>query len=189
MPSPLRVEHGFVHSTANLWIKTFAVATPRARVSDNATHILSSDSELQPDLSLIITGGQTHVNEMGYVQGAPELAIEVSSSSEAYDLSAKKRDYEKYGAQEYLVLVLREKRAVWFGREQNRFIELAEEVGILRSRLLPGLWLDVNAVFRDDTARLLKVLQLGMATPEHAAFVQSLKNASGFDDRSAAAKS
>lgn len=73
------------------------------------------------------------------------------------------------------MLLVRENRAVWFAREQGKFVEMTDQSGIFRSRWLPGLWLDVNSVFRNDNARLLDVLRQGMATPEHGEFVQRLE--------------
>jgi hypothetical protein len=39
---------------------------------------------------------------------------------------------------------------------------------------LPGLWLDVAALLEGNLSRVLAVLQKGLATPEHAAFVERL---------------
>lgn len=174
MPSPLKNDHGDIHATIIGWLWTYKSQTPGTKLVDNATCILGNDSEPQPDASMTIAGGQTRVNTKGYLSGAPELVVEVASSSEAYDLFEKRRDYEKYGVGEYLVLLVRENRAVWLVREEGKFVEMNDKNGILRSRLLPGLWLDVNSVFRNDNALLLEVLRQGMATPQYTEFVQRL---------------
>ena len=46
--------------------------------------------------------------------------------------------------------------------------------GSLRD-VFPGLWLDPAALIRGDLAHALKVLQQGLATPEHAAFIEQLQ--------------
>ena len=72
------------------------------RVLDGTTILLAEDGEPQPDACLILRsdrGGQTR-DEEGYLAGAPELVVEVASSSEAYDLHSKKRDYERAGVRE-----------------------------------------------------------------------------------------
>ena len=46
--------------------------------------------------------------------------------------------------------------------------------GIYRSDGLPGLWLDPQVLVRGDRRRLRAVVDLGCATPEHAAFVARL---------------
>jgi hypothetical protein len=38
----------------------------------------------------------------------------------------------------------------------------------------PGLWLDPQALLAGDTRRLRAVVDLGLATPEHAEFVARL---------------
>ena len=44
-----------------------------------------------------------------------------------------------------------------------------------RSEAFPGLWLDPAALLAGDLPRALAVLQQGIATPEHASFVASLR--------------
>jgi len=41
--------------------------------------------------------------------------------------------------------------------------------------LFGGLWLDAEAVFRKDTARVHEVLRQGLASTDHAQFVERLK--------------
>jgi hypothetical protein len=43
-------------------------------------------------------------------------------------------------------------------------------------RFSQALWLDAAALLRGDMAQVLQVLQLGMATPEYAAFKTRLHN-------------
>ena len=175
VPAALRADHGDVHMDVMTWLGTYKARTPGTRALDNATHILEDDSEPQPDASLLIIGGQTRENEKGYIAGAPELIVEVVSSSRSYDLHAKKADYEKYGVREYLALLIRERRAIWFVRENDRFVELPSPGdGVYRSPLFGGLWLDAKAILSGDTARVLQVLDLGLASPEHAAFAATL---------------
>jgi hypothetical protein len=40
--------------------------------------------------------------------------------------------------------------------------------------VFPGLWLDPAALLRRDGKRVREVLDQGLATPEHAAFVAKL---------------
>jgi Uma2 family endonuclease len=179
MPSPPKVCHGRPHGRLMGWLLLYQEATPGTDVLDNATTILGKDSEPQPDASLIILpecGGQTREDEEGYLSGPPELVAEVASSSAAYDLHSKRRDYERAGVREYLVLVVHEAQAVWFVRRGQGFEPLQPGAdGIFRSELFSGLWLDADALFRGDTVRLHDVLRQGLASPEHARFVESLR--------------
>jgi Uma2 family endonuclease len=38
-----------------------------------------------------------------YIEGAPELVVEIAASSAAYDLHDKKKAYRRNGVQEYIV--------------------------------------------------------------------------------------
>jgi hypothetical protein len=47
--------------------------------------------------------------------------------------------------------------------------------GVIRSRSFPGLWLDAAALLAMNGATVLDVLQRGLGTSEHAAFVAKLR--------------
>ena len=47
--------------------------------------------------------------------------------------------------------------------------------GILRSEFFGGLWMDPDAMLREDTLRVEEVLQQGLASPEHRAFLEKLQ--------------
>lgn len=180
VPSPLRRPHGSMHKRIIHWLCEYEDATPGTESFDNATAILSADAEVQPDGCLVITAtgkGQTRV-ENEYTVGPPELMAEISYSSEAVDLHLKKADYERSGVREYIVVVLRQKKVVWWTRRNDRFEELpVRPDGILRSELFPGLWLDPIALFNEDHKRIREVLQQGLASPEHQKFVAWLAQA------------
>jgi len=178
LPSPLKNPHGRGHSRVMHWLVSYQATTPGTDVVDNASTILSEESEPQPDGSLYILpeyGGQTHEDDEEYLVGAPELIVEVASSSEAIDLHGKRRDYEKAGVREYVVVVVRQKRIVWFVRRGAGFTEMEPGAdGIYRSELFRGLWLDGAALLRADTVAVQAGLQLGLASPEHARFKAEL---------------
>ncbi len=176
MPSPVADAHSSPHADFLFWLGYYRAFTPGVRTMDNGTTILASDSEPQPDAALRIeSGGQTRVNDEGYVVGCPEFVCEVANTSAAYDLHAKRIDYERHGAKEYVAAIVREDRVVWFAHDGLRLVEVAPEPdGIYRSRTYPGLWLDPAALLRGDLRRLMDVLNQGLATPEHAAFAASL---------------
>lgn len=46
----------------------------------------------------------------------------------------------------------------------------AHEQGVFRSERFPGLWLNAQALLKDDLAGTLRTLDEGLATAEHAAF-------------------
>jgi Uma2 family endonuclease len=176
MPSPVKTLHADVHAEVVAWLKVYQAVTPGVRAVDNATVILGADSEPQPDASLyLLDRGQTKPTEDGYLTGAPELVAEIALSSESYDLSAKHADYLRHGVQEYLVVLLRQQRVVWFVREGQAFVEMTAGLdGVFRSRFFKGLWLDAGALVRGETGRVHEVLREGVASVEHAEFVRAL---------------
>jgi Uma2 family endonuclease len=178
MPSPLRTPHSRTHGRIMHWLFDYVDATPGTDAFDNATAILGEESEPQPDANLIISpekGGQTRINEDEYLEGAPELIVEVASSTESIDLHRKRNDYEQAGVREYVVAALRQNRVYWFISRNGRFEDLPlGSDGIYRSEVFAGLWLDPAALLRRDAARLREVLQQGLTSPEHAAFVAKL---------------
>jgi hypothetical protein len=49
--------------------------------------------------------------------------------------------------------------------------------GLYQSRVSPGLWLDPEALLSGAMAKVIAVLQQGIASPEHQAFVEQLRRA------------
>jgi hypothetical protein len=50
----------------------------------------------------------------------------------------------------------------------------ADAAGVCRSEAFSGLWLDVRSLLAGDLAAVLKTSHEGLASPEHAAFVERL---------------
>lgn len=181
MASPMRVDHGDHHLSVGCVLGVYSASTPGARPNDNSTVILGSDSEPQPDLSLRILpeyGGNTRLNARRYLVGAPEWLGEISDSTESIDLNEKRRDYEKYGVLEYVVVCVAQRQLRAFDLATGRELELPAD-RIFRSQVFPGLWIDEQALFDADLPRLLATLNRGLATPEHAAFAQLLQQRKG----------
>ncbi len=93
VPSPVRSDyHGEPHATLGGWLYHYRWKTPGVRVADNASVRLDMGNMPQPDCLMFIpadSGGQAHVDQDGYVNGAPEFIAEVTASSAAYDLHGK----------------------------------------------------------------------------------------------------
>jgi Uma2 family endonuclease len=178
VPSPVRHEgHGRQHSVLNYWLSVYGASTPGVEVSDNATVRLDFDNEPQPDLLLrIVSGGQSRVGSDGFIDGAPELIAEIASSSAAYDLHQKLTVYRRHSVREYIVWRVLEHAIDWFVLRDGCYDPLhTDGTGVLRSEVFRGLWLDVAAMIRGDTATVLKVLGDGLASHEHEEFVKNLQ--------------
>jgi Uma2 family endonuclease len=177
-------DHGRSDSNAIGWLVVYYAATPGTAVQNKTTAILGEKTVPQPDSALLILpeyGGQTRVGgpDDKYTAGAPELIVEVAYSSRSVDLHAKLIEYERAGVREYLVLDLERSAVRWFVRDDTKaFVPLVADPtdGLLRSTVFPGLWLDANAFVSGEMARVLEVLNRGLASPEHAAFVAALRH-------------
>lgn len=177
MPSPLRIEtHGEPHAYIMTWLGTYTAFTPGVGVADNSTVRLDGDNEPQPDALLRIKqGGNSNINEDGYVEGAPELIVEIAASSASYDLHEKFRVYRRNQVKEYLVWRVYDNDFDWFYLQEEEYLQLQpNDSGVICSQVFPGLWLDKNALLKGDLATVLNTLQQGLATSEHQNFVQQL---------------
>jgi Uma2 family endonuclease len=174
--SPVRNSHGVPHADLITWMGVYRSATPGVKGSSNATTRLDLDNEPQPDALLRIeVGGSSRLSADGYIEGAPELVAEIATSSAAIDLGAKKAAYRRNGVQEYLVWQTFDNQLSWF-RLINEVYVLVEpdSQGIIQSSVFPGLWLNVPALLAGAMIDVLNSLQVGLQTPEHAAFRQEL---------------
>jgi Uma2 family endonuclease len=176
MPSPVKNSHGEPHSWIVGWLFNYCAATPSVRMSDNATVRLDADNEPQPDVQLRIDpacGGQTTLGPEDYIEGAPELIVEIAGSSASYDLHDKLEAYRRNGVREYVVWRVYERGIDWFSLEDEEYVALQpDEQGIFRSRVCPGLWLDRAAMLGGNLAGVLAVLQQGLSSPEHDEFAR-----------------
>ncbi len=179
MPSPVRQgHHGQPHSRLVGWLIQYEAGTPGVETGDNSTTRLDLDNEPQPDAVLFIDperGGQARVGADDYIEGAPELVIEVAGSHVSLALNAKLQVYRRNGVREYIVWRVQDAEIDWFILRDGRYDRLTPGAdGVTRSEIFPGLWLDSAALLRGDLAAVLSVVQRGIASPEHAAFVARL---------------
>lgn len=177
--SPVRAtRHGRPTGIIVTWLGVYCAATPGVDLHDNATVRLDADNEPQPDALLRIepeVGGNSSISEDDYIEGAPELIVEVAASSASYDLNEKLNAYRRNGVREYIVWQIYENRVDWFILQEGRYISMiADEHGIIRSQVFPGLWLSVDSLRQGNRAEILAVLQEGLATGEHQTFVGRL---------------
>jgi Uma2 family endonuclease len=179
VPSPVRHRahsHPHIHLTG--WLVQYEAGTPGVEAGDNGTVRLDLDNEPQPDALLFIDpacGGQARIDADDYIEGAPELVAEVASSSASYDLHVKLRVYRRNGVREYIVWRVLEQELDWFVLRAGQYARMSVDAeGLLKSEVFPGLWLDPAALLRGDLATVLAVVQRGLASPEHAAFVARL---------------
>lgn len=181
MPSPVRIKrHGQPHVVLSTWLGYYLSKTPDLSLyGDNGTVRLDEDNEPQPDLFLTLPeslGGAAKLDEDDYLNGPPDLVCEIAGSSVSIDLHAKLNAYRRNGVKEYLVWRTDDAAVDYFRLREGRYDPFSPDAdGLLKSEAFPGLWLDSQALLRLDLPRLMQVIDLGVATPEHARFVEQLR--------------
>jgi len=181
MPSPVRITlHGWPHSLLGGWLVYYISKTPGLRCADNSTLRLDEDNEPQPDLMLRLpeaAGGESRISQEGYLEGPVEFIAEIAASSASIDLHAKFNVYRRNRVREYLVWRTEDGAIDYFVFRDGRYEPLRADVdGLLKSEVFPGLWLDPAALLQNDLPKLFQAIDKGVATPEHAAFVERLKS-------------
>ena len=177
--SPLRIKsHGEPHAYIMTWLGVYKAATPGIGFADNTTVLLDTDNEPQPDALLRIeTGGQSKINKDDYVEGAPELIVEIAASSASYDLHEKLKVYRRNQVQEYLIWRVYDYQFDWFRLQQGEYIQLQPNGdNITCSQVFPGLWLDKTALLAGDLGKVLTVVQQGLVSPEYEDFISRLSS-------------
>lgn len=179
MASPVRFEfHSDQHGGLVYWLGRYRRFTPGVLYGPDASLRLDLENEPQPDACLFIDpkcGGQAGFDAEGYLISSPELAGEIAASSVSYDLHAKLDLYRRFKIREYLVWRVHDEIIDWFYLRGTRYMPIpADSEGIRRSRIFPGLWLDGDALIRSDWDALDNVMDKGLASKEHAAFVAKL---------------
>jgi Uma2 family endonuclease len=178
--SPVRYDqHGKPDNLLQTWLGNYAIATSGVESAANSTTRLGPDDVPQPDGLLRILpecGGQSRVDPKGYLQGAPELVVEIAASSASLDAREKLASYRRAGVREYLLWRTEEEGVNWWMLEEDEYRPLqAGSDGILRSRVFSGLWLDPVALLAGDGAKVMAKLQEGLRSREHESFVSDLR--------------
>jgi Uma2 family endonuclease len=178
MPSPVGNRHAESHGQMMTWLGVYCAATPGVHFADNLSVRLDADNQVQPDALLRLepaAGGNAWVDADDYLEGAPELIVEIAATSAAYDLHDKLKVYRRNGVQEYIVWQVYDRRLDWFRLSEGKYLSLLPDAeGVIRSQVFPGLHLTVTALLSGDLATVLMKLRQGLETAEHATFVERL---------------
>jgi Uma2 family endonuclease len=178
MSPPISDDHGKANSLLDRLLGHYAVSTPGLAVGVNTSIRLDGRNEYQPDVILRIESGKmtrAKAGAAGILEGRPELVVEISLSSAAYDLHEKKAVYQRNQIPEYFVWEVMDSRIHWFSLEEGEYVRLKPRSdGITRSLVFPGLWLDLSALLAGDEKKLFRFVQRGLKSAEHKSFVKKL---------------
>src|SRR5208337_1146087 len=87
-------DHGSPHAFSITILGIYCATTPGVVLADNSSLRVDDANMPQPDVFLAIeraSGGQSRIDEEGYLEGVPELIIEIAASSVERDLGEKLR--------------------------------------------------------------------------------------------------
>ena len=190
MASAVRYDrHGLPEHHLTAWLLCYEFLTPGLAGVHNCTVRLDLDNEPQPDLLLRLpaqAGGRSAIDANGYVEGPPELVIEVAASSASYDLHPKLAAYRRNGVLEYIVHRVDDGMVDWFVLRDGAYVRQEPDArGHLHSTVFPGLSLDLAALLRGDLLGLRAAVEAAVAAAgtTHAALVQRLRAVGGDSDK------
>jgi Uma2 family endonuclease len=147
------VRHQRVVHRLDVRLGSYVEAHPVGEILPAPTDVvLSPHDVVEPDL-IFISNERSSIVEEKNIQGAPDLVIEIhSTSSRRIDRGAKRRAYERWGVLEYWMLDPERKEAeVWErtatgGLRQRAHLSTTD---VLTTPLLPGLEIPLAEIFRD----------------------------------------
>lgn len=177
MPSPVSDDYSSPHGVVAGLAFAYQAATPGCRLNLDGTYRLGPDLP-QPDVALRLLpeyGGRATIGADRLVYGPPEFAAEVSLSSALKDLTEKHELYRTAGIPEYLVVLPTRAELRLYQLRGGDYHTKPADAGVLKSDVFPGLWFDTAAVLALDAAAAAAAVQRGLASAEHAAFVQQLR--------------
>lgn len=109
---------------------------------------LSDRTAPEPDLAFVSASRVSKI-KLGYVEGPPDLAIEIiSPDSIDRDYENKRLRYEEGGVKEYWIIDPLDETVLFLVSEGGKFIEQPLSGHMLESRVLPGLKLDTRWLFQ-----------------------------------------
>ena len=121
--------------------------------------VLSEDIVVQPDI-LFISKERLDIIKEAAIMGIPDLIVEIiSPSSASYDTVEKRDIYEEYGVKEYWLVFPQEKaievltlegglyREFCKGRKTGLPVRGRTQTGVVRSKIIVGLEVDLKEVF------------------------------------------
>jgi len=161
--SPARWDkHGKHQMLAVMWLGAYAEDRADVGVGVGDSVFLTGGDEVQPDAFLFRLSGLgagARVTASGYVEGAPELVVEVAASSVSYDLHDKMEAYRRAGVLEYVVWRVFDTAIDWFRLRDGIYVLIEPDAdGIIESAVFPGLRLDVAAILAGRTRAVLAAL-------------------------------
>lgn len=156
--SPVSLQHSEPHTDSVIWLGVYRDDHDGIKLQTDATVILDTDNEVQPDVCMYYADGRSaRRGDDGYLHGAPELVVEIAVSSASYDLHSKLNAYRRNGVQEYIVWRTYDRAIDWFELHEGAYRPIAPDAGgVVHSVVFPGLRLAVDDMLAGDMKAVLR---------------------------------
>ena len=123
---------------------------PPAEVYMDLTTILSPELQraVEPDI-VVILAGRDDIGGAIYVEGVPDIVVEILSTDRSHDLVYKRRIYAEAGVREYWIFDPRNDTALPLQLGDGEYVErpTLTDADTLTTPLLPGLTIPLADVF------------------------------------------
>jgi Uma2 family endonuclease len=148
MASPASFDHASVQQFLITTLSNYVSARKSGVIlGENAAYRLNDDNVYQPDVSFLSNARLYLAGEV-YVQGAPDLAVEIiSPSSRRYDAFEKRINYARAGVREYWLVDPIERSVAIYTLEGDQFVRAPQPDNQLHSHVLAGYWLQLDWIF------------------------------------------
>jgi len=160
LASPENTDHNDLIRWLSLVMGMFIEARNPGRLTINkVAYRLSERTAPEPDLAFVSASRLAKIKP-GYVEGPPDLAIEiVSPDSVDRDYENKRLRYEEGGVKEYWIIDPLDETVLFLVNENGRFKEQPLPGHVLESRVLLGLKLDTRLFFQRPLPPTMPIIQ------------------------------
>ena len=146
------IPHQLVLGNLLFELTNYVRQNPIGRIVVGPGAVFSKHNSVIPDIVFVRHERWNTIVENKRFKAAPDLVIEIvspGSTNHSRDFNLKRKLYGKYGVPEYWVVDGWSRSVIIFRLENNTLKEVARlrETDAVESPLLPGLTLDVNAIF------------------------------------------
>ena len=159
MPSPVSIpDHARKQGLFIEWLAAYESMHREAEYSPPGTVVLDESNVPEPD-AMLYRKREGRMTDAGYLDGAPELVVEIANSSASRDLHQKKEAYRRSGVLEYIVWRVQDGAIDWFALHAGEYEAQVPRDGVIESRVFPGLRLDVPAMLAMDRSKVLAAIR------------------------------
>ncbi len=160
MASPESLEHNDLVLWLGTLMRLYVEGRDCGRVTVNkVAYRLTPMNAPEPDLAFV-RKDRLHILKKGYVDGPPDLAVEVvSPESVERDYQLKRSRYESAGVAEYWIIDSDERKAFFLANGANGFTEASVRDHLYESTVLPGFKLDVRWLWQRPLPPALAIVQ------------------------------